>query len=87
MSSVLYIFTSFVSILINVMIYAMMARAILSWLPLDENPIEEFLYTITEPVVMPVRALLDRFFDTEAFPLDISFLVAMILLSILSGII
>ena len=32
----------------------MLARAVVSWLPVDEDhPIINFLYTVTEPVIMP----------------------------------
>lgn len=88
MSELFYIVTSFVGILIDILMYAMFIRALLSWLPLaEDNPIENFLFAITEPVILPVRAVLDRFEILSELPIDISFLVTMILLSIVSGIV
>lgn len=70
----------------------MMLRAILSWLPIDEDsPLVNFLYAMTEPVIMPVRMLLERFEALNELPIDISFIVAFMILSIvqmlLSGIV
>ena len=62
MSSAFYIFTSVVNLFISAMLLLMLIRAILSWLPInDEHPIVEFLYAVTEFVVAPVRALLYHF--------------------------
>ena len=62
----------------------MMFRAIISWLPIDEDSIlANFLYAMTEPVIYPVRLLLDRFEATSELPIDISFIVAFILLSVI----
>lgn len=62
----------------------MLARAIISWLPVDEdNPIVSFLYAVTEPVVAPVRTLIERFGWFEGLPIDMSFMITFMLLSIL----
>lgn len=88
MTAVFYIISSFVHLLLSALSFAMLARAILSWLPLDDdNPLENFLYAVTEPVVLPIRFLLERFDSIAEFPIDIPFFVTMLLLSILSGII
>ena len=64
--------------------FLMLARAILSWLPIeDDNPIVSFLYGVTEPVIMPVRAVLDRLGLVEGMPIDMSFFITFILLSVL----
>ena len=64
---------------------AMFARAILSWFPGVGGRFEEFLYTITEPFIEPVRMLLDRFESIAGLPIDISFLVTFILLSLIQS--
>ena len=44
-----YVLMTTVRVLLIAIQLLMLARAILSWLPLDEdNPVEEFLYTLTE---------------------------------------
>ena len=62
MTGILYIFTKTVSVLISALQLLMMLRAVISWLPVDEDSnLVTFLYTMTEPLIMPVRALLSRF--------------------------
>lgn len=62
----------------------MMFRAIMSWLPIDEDSnIANFLYAMTEPVIYPVRMLLERIKVTSDLPIDISFIVSFLLLSII----
>ncbi len=83
MTGILYIFTKTVSVLISAMQLLMMLRAVISWLPVDEDSnLVTFLYTMTEPLIMPVRALLSRFEALEDMPIDISFLIAFMLLSL-----
>lgn len=87
MSEILYVLASFVDVLLTVMYFALFARAISSWLPLDEDgPIISFLYMITEPVVMPVRAVLERFEFFQNAPLDFSTFAAMLLVLAVQGI-
>lgn len=83
MTGILYIFTKTVSVLISALQLLMMLRAVISWLPVDEDSnLVTFLYTMTEPLIMPVRALLSRFEALEDMPIDISFLIAFMLLSL-----
>ncbi len=46
--------------LLQIYSYVLLARALMSWIPnLDPyNPIVQFLYQITEPVLEPVRRLI-----------------------------
>jgi len=48
------------SMLLNIYSYVLLARALMSWIPnLDPyNPIVQFLYQITEPVLEPIRKLI-----------------------------
>lgn len=65
----------------------MFARAILSWvMPDNDSAIVGFLVMVTEPVIVPIRALLSRIEVLNAFPIDISFMVAYMLLVLLSAI-
>ena len=82
-----YVLMTTVRVLLIAIQLLMLARAILSWLPLDEdNPVEDFLYALTEPVIAPVRALIECFGWFEGLPLDMSFFITFILLSILTAI-
>ena len=65
----------------------MLVRAVMSWFPPSDGrggPIRTFVYSLTEVFIMPVRALLDRFEWARRSPLDISFLITFLLLSLLS---
>ena len=85
MNEIAYVVIRVAVILIWVLQAAMFVRAIMSWIPgLDENKFGDFLYALTEPVITPVRALLDRIPLCQGFPIDMSFLFTYLLLSILS---
>lgn len=74
-----------VSVLLSAMQLLMMLRAIISWLPLDEDSnIVEFLYMMTEPIIIPIRALLALFGDFDELPIDIAFFISFMLLSVVS---
>lgn len=57
---------------------AMFARAILSWFPMGWGKLEEFLYSVTEPVITPVRNLLGNT-SLGGLPIDLSFLITYVL--------
>jgi YggT family protein len=60
---------------------AMLLRAILSWLPIDEdNRLLVALCMVTEPLIHPVRVFLDRFESVRHMPFDIAFMVTSILI-------
>ena len=40
--------------------FAMLARAILSWFPMNSNKFIDFLHTVTEPFIYPVRMLFEK---------------------------
>ena len=86
LSGVLYVVCTALALLVDVLWFALFLRAILSWFPPNskENVIRNFVYTVTEFFIAPVRAFLDRFDWVRRTPLDISFLVTYILLSLLS---
>jgi uncharacterized protein YggT (Ycf19 family) len=80
-----HLIVSIVSAILAVLETLMLVRAIFSWLPLDEDsPIQRFLYLTTEPIILPVRILLEKVNFLSGFPIDLSFLVTYILLSIVS---
>ena len=62
------------SLLLQIYSYVLLARALVSWIPnLDPyNPIVQFLYQITEPVLEPIRRLI----PPVGGMIDISMLVA-----------
>ena len=73
-------------VLIDIITFAMFIRAILSLFMTEDNAISSFLYTITEPIILPVRRLLEKFNILQGLPIDISFLITYLLLSTLGSI-
>jgi YggT family protein len=60
-----------------------LARAILSWIFLTEDSkIMNFLYRVTEPLIIPARILLGRIEGINEMPIDIPFFATVILLPI-----
>ncbi len=71
-------------LLITVLQYIMLFAAISSWIPqLRGSRLVQVLHMLTEPIVSPFRKLLQKTGFLQGFPLDISFLLAYITLSIL----
>ena len=67
--------------LIQLLILAILARAVLSWFVRDpNNPIMQALNTITDPILQPLRRIMPRFGMMDFTPL-----VAIIVLSIIAG--
>ena len=67
--------------------FLMFGRAIMSWFsPDDENKIAQFLFVITEPFVYPIRKLLTKFDFFNNIPIDMSFMVAMVILIICTSV-
>ncbi len=84
MNYALHIVSTVVVTLLSVIQLAMLVRAILSWFPMEESRFSNFLYGITEPVIYPVRALFIRMNWFQQSPLDMSFMVTFLLLSLLT---
>ena len=75
-----------ISVVINALSLAMLARAILSWFdPMQEWGINGFLHVITEPIILPIRALCERMNWFQGVPIDIPFLITFILLSVVDA--
>lgn len=66
----------------------MLIRAVLSWLPIkDDNVFLLFVMMVTEPIVAPVRALFEKMGWFQNVPIDVSFFVAYLLLTVVSTVI
>lgn len=75
------------SILIEILQFMMFVRAILSWVPgLADNAFGDFIYTVTEWLIAPVRYLFDMMGWNRMMMFDLPFLVTFILLSFLGSV-
>ena len=81
----LYLFTNVIHLFLTVVLFLMFIRAILSWFPLSQgNPIETFVIAVTEPFIIPVRLIIDMFDLLSSLPIDISFFISFIGLSVIT---
>ena len=84
---IVYVIIRIVYYLIVVMQVVMFARAIMSWLmPEEDNALVRFITIVTDPIIIPVRMILEKFEFVRSMPIDISFMVAFILLVIIQNI-
>ena len=80
---ILDIFARPISLLLSAVSFAMLLRMLLSFFIFDEDSrLLNFLGIITEPFIVPVRALLVRFNIGQDSPIDWSFSLAYLLIAI-----
>ena len=81
-----YVIAKVASALIVAIEIAMFVRAILSWIPgLDDSSFGDLVYTLTEPIIAPVRMLADRMGWFQGVPIDIPFMITYLLLFVVQG--
>ena len=86
MTYLYYIFRSVAVSLTSVLELMMLVRAVMSWFPQTQGGrLHQALVFFTEPIIMPFRALLSRIPALRGFPLDISFLLAYMVLIMLEN--
>ena len=69
----------FVYILVNILTYAIIIRALMSWFnPSPENPIVRFINEITDPILIPLQRIVPRI-----GMIDITPIVAIVLLNVI----
>jgi len=77
---------SLAGMLINLLQTLMLIMALMSWVPqLRQSKIYYAISMIVEPVIDPFRRLLYKIPGMDRFPLDLSFLAAWMVLSLLAG--
>ncbi len=71
-------------IVLNIYMWVIIVRALISWVNPDPyNPIVQFLYRVTEPVLAPIRRLIPTYATGIDFSPIIVFLIIMFLQSFL----
>ena len=80
LGSLLVGFAAFLSVLLNIYWWVLIARAVISWVNADpRNPIVRFLRQVTDPPIGMIRRRLPM--SLRYFPLDIAFLVLLALVA------
>jgi len=73
--------------LLEVMRWTIFARIILSWFPmLKGNRLMDLLYQITEPILAPIRAIIEKTTLGKNMMLDFSPVIAFLLISLIEDI-
>ena len=74
----------FVNILVPILYVAILARVILSWLPIggSNNPLVAIVYQITEPILAPLRRVVPRL-----GVLDLTPMIAIVILGIIQSVV
>lgn len=79
----LYVVYQTLSIFYTIVEYAFLIRAVLSWFMNEEGLIYSLCVVLTEPIIVPMRCILERFHLFEDLPIDMSFFFSCILIYIL----
>ena len=74
----LYVLVQFVLAFLDVLLIAMLIRAVMSWFFEGDNKFTGFLYVLTEPVIIPFRKLFYKMNWFQDTPVDMSFGFAVI---------
>lgn len=81
---ILYFVTRLFDVLLGAVSLAMLARAVLSFFVMDnDGPLLSFLYAVTEPFIIPVRALFETLGWFQELPIDMSFFVSCLLIGMI----
>lgn len=75
---------SVLSLFIDALLLAMLVRAVTGWFIREETAFTNFLYFVTEPVIMPVRMLCDGLGWFQGVPIDVPFFITAVLLSLIN---
>ena len=78
-----YTLYTIIKTVFRVYYYILLARIILSWIPLGNNPLTKFIYEVTEPVLGLFRRLIPM---RPGMPIDFSPIFAFIALQIVESI-
>jgi len=80
-----------INLVLSIFEFALLARVLISWLPVSrDNKLIDLLYTVTEPVLAPIRNMLSRsslMKNSMLSMMDFSPIVAFILIGLLRNVI
>ena len=72
---------NFVDLFLGVLLFAMLARALMSFFMMgEESKLSLVLYYFTEPFVLPVRKVFERLGLFQGTPMDVSFFFTTLLI-------
>lgn len=69
--------------LLQIVKLLVIVRCILSWFPNQDNKIVEIIYRLTEPILYPIRELIQRLMGGRAIMIDFSPILLFLLIQVL----
>lgn len=85
MTAAIYVLVHCLLLFVRVADFAMLGRMIVNILFMGEQTrIGSFLYVVTEPFILPIRALCNRFGWFQGLPMDMPFFLTAVMLMLLS---
>lgn len=83
-----YLFRNTAMLLLTVLEILLLVRALISWFPqIQGSKLHQIVHMVTEPILLPFRNLLRRIPGIQGFPLDLSFLLAYMVLIMVQSVI
>ena len=77
---------NFVDLVLGAVLFAMLIRAILSLIMMgEESRFSMLLFYFTEPFILPVRGILERFGWFQGTPIDVSFFLTTVILAMIQS--
>lgn len=70
-----------ISIVFSIIDFVLLIRIILSWIPISRNTFVNLIYSLTEPLLYPIRKLLNKSPLSDGLMIDFSPVVLVIILS------
>lgn len=83
-----YLIFRTLGILFTIIEFAILARVIISWLPVQRgNKLIALLYQVTEPILAPIRSLIERSSFGRNLMFDVSPIIAFLLIGLIRNIV
>lgn len=83
----LHVFIRTINILLDILVMIIAIRAIVSWIPIPkESAFLKILYKITDPMLEPIRKLIQRSAFGQNMMVDFSPVILILIIYILRGI-
>lgn len=84
----LYVSVNLVRVLLGFFRLVLCVSAIMSWFPIfdEDNVIVDLIDRICEPILYPARLLVDRSGFLASLPIDVSYIITYIALSVIGAV-
>ena len=87
-SNMRVLFDNSLNLLCNILYFLILARVLLSWIPMQpDNKIRQFFYVLTEPLLGPIRSLINKSPLGGGMMVDFSPVIVLFIIQILRNII